>query len=100
MCTAEEMRNYNAQLFPSIERRLKAGCKIEIPWEEDEEEEEHSSQKARRVRRGDIIAIFEGETLCLYNDGNEPLQILAIVDATNPHNQLRRRSYYVSIATN
>ena len=61
--------------------RGRSGCISESPWEEEEEEEEHSSKKVRRVRRGDVIAIFVGETHWCYNDGNEPLQIVSIVDA-------------------
>eukprot|EP00253_Pinus_taeda_P031792 PITA_31792 len=56
------------------------------------EEEEDSSQKVRRVRRGDVIAIFAGAAYWCYNDGNEPLQIVAIADVSNPQNQ-GRRSY-------
>ena len=40
--------------------RGRSGCRSERPWEKEEEEEEDSSQKVRRVRRGDVIAIFAG----------------------------------------
>nr|CAA77568.1 pine globulin-1 [Pinus strobus] len=55
-----------------------------------EEEDEDSSQKVRRIRRGDVIAIFAGAAYWSYNDGNEPLQIVAIADTSNPQNQNRR----------
>ena len=60
--------------------RGRSGCRSERPWEEEEEEEEDSSQKVRRVRRGDVIAIFAGASHWWYNDGNEPLQIVSIAD--------------------
>ena len=76
-----------------------SGCRSEIPREEEEEEED-SSQKVRRVRRGDVIAIFAGASHWWYNDDNEPLQIVAITETTNPHIQLGCKSYCVSISTN
>eukprot|EP00253_Pinus_taeda_P008818 PITA_08818 len=56
------------------------------------EEEEDSSQKVRRIRRGDVIAIFAGSAYWCYNDGNEPLQIVAIAHTSSPLNQ-GQRSY-------
>nr|CAA44874.1 legumin-like storage protein [Picea glauca] len=61
--------------------------------EEEEEEEEDSSQKVRRVRRGDVIAIFAGAAYWSYNDGNEPLQIVGIADTSSRRNLGRSRSY-------
>jgi len=51
------------------------------------------------VRRGDIIAIFAGETHWWYSDGNEPLQIVSIVITGSPHKELRCKSYHISIPT-
>lgn len=61
--------------------------------EEEEEEEEDSSQKVRRVRRGDVISMFAGAAYWWYNDGNEPLQIVAIADTSSDQNQLDKRRY-------
>ena len=61
--------------------RGRLGCILESPWEENKEEEEDSSQKVRRVRRGDVIEIFAGASHWWYNDGNEPLQIISITEA-------------------
>ena len=72
-------------------------CRRSEGRREEEDEEEDSSQKVRRVRRGDVIAIFAGAAHWWYNDGNEPLQLIAIAHTASPHNQLGRRSYRVSM---
>nr|AAA68981.1 legumin-like storage protein [Pseudotsuga menziesii] len=68
-------------------------CRRSEGRREEEDKEEDSSQKVRRVRRGDVIAIFAGAAHWWYNDGNEPLQLIAIAHTASPHNQLGRRSY-------
>lgn len=73
--------------------------RLETRGEEEGEEKENSSQKVRRVRRRDVIAIFAGVAYRCYNDGNEPLQIVAIADVSNPQNQ-GRMSYQVNIPLN
>nr|CAA64792.1 legumin [Metasequoia glyptostroboides] len=49
---------------------------------------DESSQKVRRVRRGDVVAIFAGAAHWWYNDGDKPLRIVAIADSSNYQNQL------------
>eukprot|EP01018_Ginkgo_biloba_P038617 Gb_34863 [translate_table: standard] len=57
-----------------------------------------ASQKVRRVRKGDVVAIPAGVTCWLYNDGNERLQIVAIADTFNHQNQLDQtyRPFYLA----
>eukprot|EP01018_Ginkgo_biloba_P038605 Gb_30214 [translate_table: standard] len=57
-----------------------------------------TSQKVRRVRRGDVVAIPAGVVCWLYNDGNERLQIVAIADTSNHQNQLDQtyRPFYLA----
>lgn len=45
-------------------------------------------QKLRRIRRGDIIALPEGITTFVYNDGDAPLTCVSMLDIGNDNNQL------------
>ncbi|KAG6384357.1 hypothetical protein SASPL_155834 [Salvia splendens] len=45
-------------------------------------------QKLRRIRRGDVIALPEGITTFVYNDGNAPLTYVSMLDIGNDNNQL------------
>ncbi|KAL6217540.1 hypothetical protein ACLB2K_010757 [Fragaria x ananassa] len=55
-------------------------------------------QKVRRVREGDVIAIPAGVTCWSYNDANEPLVFVSLLDMSNQHNQLDRipRRFYLA----
>ncbi|PIN08403.1 hypothetical protein CDL12_19023 [Handroanthus impetiginosus] len=60
----------------------------------EEEEEERGGrrsdrhQKLRRIRRGDILALQEGITHWVYNDGDTPLIGVSILDVGSQANQL------------
>ncbi|CAN4120533.1 unnamed protein product [Withania somnifera] len=45
-------------------------------------------QKVRQFRQGDILALPAGFTLWLYNNGQERLVTVALLDTSNPANQL------------
>ncbi|XP_057804824.1 11S globulin seed storage protein 1-like [Salvia miltiorrhiza] len=45
-------------------------------------------QKLRRFRRGDVIALPEGITTFVYNDGDAPLTYVSMMDIGNDNNQL------------
>lgn len=45
-------------------------------------------QKIRRFRQGDIIAIPAGVPHWCYNDGNEPVVAVSVLDVHNGANQL------------
>ncbi|KAK6161298.1 hypothetical protein DH2020_004679 [Rehmannia glutinosa] len=45
-------------------------------------------QKVRQFRQGDVIALPAGLTLWFYNNGNEPLVTVALLDTGNEANQL------------
>lgn len=45
-------------------------------------------QKLRRFRRGDALALPEGITTFIYNDGETPLTYVSILDVGNDNNQL------------
>ncbi|XP_047952105.1 11S globulin seed storage protein Ana o 2.0101-like [Salvia hispanica] len=45
-------------------------------------------QKLRRFRRGDVIALPEGITTFVYNDGDAPLTYVSMLDIGNDNNQL------------
>ncbi|KAK6138873.1 hypothetical protein DH2020_027382 [Rehmannia glutinosa] len=45
-------------------------------------------QKVRQFRQGDLIALPAGLTLWFYNNGNEPLVTVALLDTGNEANQL------------
>lgn len=45
-------------------------------------------QKLRQFRQGDVLALPAGTTLWLYNNGQERLVTVALVDVSNPVNQL------------
>ncbi|KAL1558983.1 13S globulin seed storage protein 1-like [Salvia divinorum] len=45
-------------------------------------------QKLRRIRRGDVIALPEGITTFVYNDGDAPLTYVSMLDIGNDNNQL------------
>lgn len=45
-------------------------------------------QKLRRFRRGDVLALQQGITTFVYNDGESPLTFVSILDIGNDQNQL------------
>lgn len=45
-------------------------------------------QKVRRFRQGDVLALPAGITLWLYNNRQEQLVTVALLDVSNPANQL------------
>lgn len=45
-------------------------------------------QKLRRFRRGDVLALQQGVTTFIYNDGDSPLTYVSILDVGNDNNQL------------
>lgn len=59
---------------------------------------DESSQKVRRVQRGDVVAVFAGAAFWWYNDGDKPLRLVAIADTSNYQNQLdrRHRQFYLA----
>nr|CAA64790.1 legumin [Cryptomeria japonica]prf//2209280A legumin:ISOTYPE=31 [Cryptomeria japonica] len=67
------------------------GREEECSRHERERAREESSQKIRRVRRGDVVAIYAGVAYWWYNDGDTPLRTVAIADASNHQNQLDKR---------
>eukprot|EP01018_Ginkgo_biloba_P038570 Gb_26731 [translate_table: standard] len=62
------------------------------------QQSQERSQKIRRVRRGDVVAIPAGVAYWLYNDGNRSLHIVAIADTSNHQNQLDQtyRPFYLA----
>ncbi|KAH9295838.1 hypothetical protein KI387_039426, partial [Taxus chinensis] len=80
------------------EEEERRGMEEESIRHERERAREESSQKVRRVRRGDVIAIFAGAAYWWYNDGDTPLRIVAIADSSNYQNQLdkRYRPFYLA----
>ncbi|KAM5563483.1 prunin 1 Pru du 6 [Rosa sericea] len=55
-------------------------------------------QKVRRIREGDVIAIPAGVTYWSYNDGDQPLVAVNLLDISNQQNQLDRnpRRFYLA----
>ena len=55
-------------------------------------------QKVRRIREGDVIAIPAGVTYWSYNDGDQPLVAVNLLDIGNQQNQLDRnpRRFYLA----
>ncbi|KAJ8434830.1 hypothetical protein Cgig2_022109 [Carnegiea gigantea] len=47
-------------------------------------------QRVRRLRHGDVIAVPAGVNKWVYNDGQEPLVLVAFFDTNSVHNQLDR----------
>jgi len=45
-------------------------------------------QKVHRIRRGDVIAVPAGAAHWCYNDGNEELIAVSVLDLNNQANQL------------
>lgn len=45
-------------------------------------------QKVRQFRQGDVLALPAGITLWFYNNGQERLVTVALLDISNPINQL------------
>ncbi|EEF37812.1 11S globulin seed storage protein 1 [Ricinus communis] len=60
------------------------------------QQEQH--QKIRHFRRGDVIALPAGIAHWCYNDGNEPLIAVSVLDTGNNANQLDRnpRNFYLA----
>ncbi|KAM3249260.1 11S globulin seed storage protein Ana o 2 [Capsicum annuum] len=68
---------------PQSERRTRG--------EQSREAESHGGdrhQKIRQFRQGDVLALPAGFTLWLYNNGQENLVTVALLDIANPINQL------------
>nr|CAA90642.1 legumin; 11S globulin [Gnetum gnemon] len=60
--------------------------------EQGQEKEGDTCQKVRRVKEGDLVVIFAGNTFWLDNDNpSQELRLVAIVDVSNNQNQLDRR---------
>ncbi|KAL6217537.1 hypothetical protein ACLB2K_010754 [Fragaria x ananassa] len=55
-------------------------------------------QKVRRIREGDVVAIPAGVTYWSYNDGDQPLVAVSLLDIGNNQNQLDRnpRRFYLA----
>ncbi|XP_040364510.1 prunin 1 Pru du 6 [Rosa chinensis] len=55
-------------------------------------------QKVRRIKEGDIVAIPAGVTYWSYNDGDQPLVAVSLLDISNNQNQLDRnpRRFYLA----
>ncbi|XP_050363141.1 prunin 1 Pru du 6.0101-like [Argentina anserina] len=55
-------------------------------------------QKVRRIREGDVVAIPAGVTYWSYNDGDQPLVAVNLLDIGNNQNQLDRnpRRFYLA----
>ncbi|XP_050206837.1 11S globulin seed storage protein Ana o 2.0101-like [Mercurialis annua] len=55
-------------------------------------------QKVRHFRQGDIIALPAGVAHWCYNDGNEPVVMVSVLDTANNHNQLdiNPRNFYLA----
>ncbi|XP_057816629.2 11S globulin seed storage protein Ana o 2.0101-like [Cryptomeria japonica] len=70
------------------EEEEERGSEKERSRREQECARDESSQKVRRVRRGDVVAIFAGAAYWWFNDGDKPLRIVAIADSSNYQNQL------------
>ncbi|KAI4326561.1 hypothetical protein MLD38_031864 [Melastoma candidum] len=64
--------------------------------EQSERRDQH--QKVHRIRRGDIIAIPEGAVHWCYNDGDEELVAISVIDLNNQNNQLdeRPRAFFLA----
>ncbi|XP_065873357.1 11S globulin seed storage protein 2-like [Euphorbia lathyris] len=62
------------------------GCPETYQMGGSESEERH--QRIHRIRRGDIIAIPHGHAHWCYNDGNEDLVAVSVLDLDNKNNQL------------
>lgn len=45
-------------------------------------------QKVRQFRQGDVLALPAGFTLWFYNNGEEQLETVALLDTSNEANQL------------
>nr|CAA64791.1 legumin [Metasequoia glyptostroboides] len=73
------------------EEEEQRGRREECTRYERERAREESSQKIRRVRRGDVVAIYAGVAYWWYNSGDVPLRTVAIADASNHQNQLDKR---------
>lgn len=60
-------------------------------------------QKLRRFRRGDVLALPEGITTFIYNDGEAPLTYVSMLDVGNDNNQLdfkfRVRLFFLQFLT-
>jgi len=60
-------------------------------------------QKVEHVRRGDVFANTPGSAHWIYNSGEQPLVIIALLDIANYQNQLDRNprviSYYIQRRT-
>ncbi|TMW90769.1 hypothetical protein EJD97_015290 [Solanum chilense] len=57
-------------------------------------------QKVRRFRQGDVLALPAGITLWLYNNGQERLVTVALLDVSNPANQLDLQFRHFFLAGN
>lgn len=55
-------------------------------------------QKVRQIREGDILAMPAGVAHWIYNDGESPLILVALLDTSNPANQLdeNARKFYLA----
>lgn len=54
----------------------------------EQQQRPDSHQKIRRFSRGDVIAIPPGTPYWTYNNGNEPLVAISLLDTSNLANQL------------
>ena len=49
---------------------------------------EDRHQKLRHIREGDVLALPAGVAYWSYNNANEPLVFVSLLDTSNIHNQL------------
>ncbi|KAK4361527.1 hypothetical protein RND71_020479 [Anisodus tanguticus] len=57
-------------------------------------------QKVRQFRQGDVLALPAGLTLWFYNNGQERLVTVALLDTSNPTNQLDQQFRHFFLAGN
>ncbi|GAB4841722.1 hypothetical protein Ancab_022444 [Ancistrocladus abbreviatus] len=87
--------------------QIKAEARVTEVWDASEDqfqwEEGHrlrdQHQKVRRLSQGDILTLPSGTAHWTYNDGDEPLVIVVLLDTSNSANQLNHnfpRRFYLA----
>lgn len=66
--------------------------------QQGQQEQQDRHQKVRRIRAGDVIVIPAGVAFWTYNDGDQELVKVILLDVSNDHNQLDQnpRKFYLA----